>query len=81
MNLRNNQQEKTTFPPMEPSQEIGPSEQHHVSVIDCDANDDDVIESSPGAFAEVYIFLVFLNFTSTLYTYTTILKVIIFFYH
>jgi len=65
-NLRSNQQEKTTLLPMEPSQEKGPSEQHHVPVIDCDENDDDVIESSPGAFAKVYTFLVFLNFTSAL---------------
>jgi len=61
-NLRCNQQKRTTSSPMEPSQEKGPSEQFDVPVIDCDENDDDVIISSPGDFAKVYIFLVFLNF-------------------
>lgn len=61
-NLRSNQQEKTTSPPMKPLQEKGPSEQLHVPIVDCDEKDDVVIEISPVAFAEVSIFLVFLNF-------------------
>lgn len=60
-NLRSNQQGKTTSPPMKPLQEKGPSEQLHVPVVDCNEKDDVVVEISPGAFAEVSIFLVFLN--------------------